>query len=60
MVRNRMKRLLRECFTQYEPSLSQYRVDFVVVCRPAAATCSLQELDRDLQRLLAKGNFMVS
>lgn len=60
VVRNRMKRLLRECFLRYEPVLSAYRVDFVVVCRPAAATCSLQELDKDLQRLLARGNFVVS
>lgn len=60
VVRNRLKRLLRECFLRYERNLEGLHVDFVVICRPPAAEASLVELDKDLRRLLHKGHFVVS
>jgi ribonuclease P protein component len=60
VVRNRLKRLLRECFLQYQPSLEPSKVDLVVICRPPSAEASLQELDKDLRKLLHRAHFVVS
>ncbi|MCL6627074.1 ribonuclease P protein component [Alicyclobacillus shizuokensis] len=57
--RNRLKRLLRECFQRRQEELAGRGVDFVVVCRPAAAGAKFQELDEELTKLLRKGKFMV-
>jgi len=57
--RNRMKRLLRECFHHLAPELEGKSFDFVVVCRQGSTDSSYQELYDHLVRLLHKGKFMV-
>lgn len=59
VVRNRLKRQLRACLAQYQDILAEHSVDFVFVCRPAAARSSFADLNEDVVRLLRKGQFMV-
>ena len=57
--RNRIKRVLRECFHQLSPSLQEKSFDFVVVARQASTDSSYQELYDDVVKLLHRGKFMV-
>ncbi|MCL6593536.1 MAG: ribonuclease P protein component [Alicyclobacillus sp.] len=59
VVRNAVKRRLRAWFVQHTPDLQTYSVDFVVVCRQAAAEASFAELAADILKLLRKAKFMV-
>jgi ribonuclease P protein component len=59
VVRNRVKRLVRECFQRFEPALGDCKVDFVVVCRPPSAEADFAEVCQDLSKLLRRGKFMV-
>jgi ribonuclease P protein component len=57
--RNRLKRILRECFHLHSQELAAHAVDFVVVCRPSASGAQFRELDEELMKLLRKGKFVV-
>lgn len=59
VVRNRLKRQLRACLSQYQDTLALHAVDFVFVCRPAAAGATFAELNEDVVKLLRRGHFMV-
>lgn len=58
VVRNRVKRRLRECFRPYLPQLG--RGLYVVVARPTAAECSYQQLSHHVHTLLRKLNVLPS
>ncbi|MCL6441993.1 MAG: ribonuclease P protein component [Alicyclobacillus sp.] len=60
VTRNRLKRVLRECFHKLEGDLSVLQVDFVVICRQAAAQASFHEIEADVRKLLRKAKFVVS
>lgn len=51
VVRNRVKRLVREFFRQYASSI-QPPVDVVVIARPQAAKLKFDEVKRDLASAL--------
>lgn len=57
VVRNRVKRLFRECYRSFEDRLpSGY--DFVFVAKPNAAEKSLEQLERDLGYVLKKSDLL--
>ncbi len=51
VIRNRVKRCLRECFRRLRPGLT-VPLDIVVVARPACAGLSNAALTRDFEKLL--------
>jgi ribonuclease P protein component len=57
VVRNRVKRLLREAFRLElaDPALS---VDFVIIARPAAADLGFDEIRKNLVHLLVKTGYL--
>lgn len=59
VTRNLLKRRLRACMQSFSESLQVHSTDFVIVCRKSAAEATYQELERDLQKLLSRGKFMV-
>lgn len=59
VVRNRVKRLVREAFQRLEPELETCRADFVVVCRPPSADADFADVLEDLSKLLRRAKFVV-
>lgn len=57
--RNRLKRLLRECFHEISKEIGLPAIDFVVVCRVAVKDKPYGAIDEDLRKLLRKAKFMV-
>lgn len=57
--RNRIKRLLRECFRLHEETLQERPLDFVVVCRPGASEMDYDAVDADVRKLLRKAKLVV-
>jgi ribonuclease P protein component len=53
VVRNRLRRLLRESFRRLEP-MSRSCADLVIVGKPELAAASLQEIDRELRDRLRR------
>jgi ribonuclease P protein component len=53
VIRNRVKRWLRECYRQQRPELPT-GIDLVVVARPAAATADHASVCRELAQLALK------
>lgn len=58
VVRNALKRRLRECFREWAPLLQQSQADFVVVCRKSAADAAFDVIHTDLLKLLRKAKIM--
>lgn len=59
VIRNRMKRLLKECFMKYDDILNANPHDLVVVCRPGSGNSTFSELLMDVEKLLKRAKFMV-
>lgn len=59
VVRNRMKRALREVFHKLSENLSSYTYDFVVICRKGSENLTFHEIESEIVKLLRKGKFMV-
>lgn len=57
--RNRLKRILRECFHRLTPNLDEKSFDFVVVARQTSTDSSYQELYDDVVKLLHRAKIMV-
>lgn len=57
--RNRLKRILRECFHLVAKEVELPAVDFVIICRVHANSQPYEIILSDLKRLLRKGKFMV-
>ena len=51
MVRNRIKRLVREFFRRYQQTLRSPQ-DVLIIARPEAATASYDEVKRELASAL--------
>lgn len=59
VTRNRLKRLLRECFRKREDELRNVSTDFVVIARPSAAGMTYGEVEFEVTKLLRRAKFMV-
>jgi ribonuclease P protein component len=59
VVRNKLKRRLRECFQLLAPELKDKHVDIVVVCRKSAADMTFADIHSELLKLLRKAKIMV-
>lgn len=57
--RNRLKRILRECFHDLSKEYKLPSIDIVIVCRVRAKGQSYQVLYADLVKLLRRAKFMV-
>lgn len=57
--RNRLKRLLRECFHSVAQETELGPVDFVIVCRPKVKGQPFAVVQEDIRKLLRKAKFMV-
>jgi len=59
VVRNRLKRVLRECFLCFEPVLVGNPSDLVVVCRVGCKDSTFVELYNDVEKLLKRAKFVI-
>ena len=53
VVRNKVRRRLKE-IARLHPERFLIGTDYIIVARPAAASCEYRELDSELERLLRK------
>ncbi|MBX5435778.1 MAG: ribonuclease P protein component [Alicyclobacillaceae bacterium] len=59
VTRNRLKRLLRECFRRYGEKLAHAGVDLVVIVRPTASGMTFADAEAEVLLLLKRAKFVV-